>query len=97
MTDETAPEGWPMDTDEEVLRTALARAIARVMRELGDAVSEAPGMTGLPQIALEEIVAGRGDMIAFFDLMKAAAALGWSIHLSIIKVDGGSLSLSIEG
>jgi hypothetical protein len=87
-----------MDADEEILRTALSRAIAKGMREFGDAVTEAPRLTGLPQIALEEVATGGGDRIAFFALMKAAAALGYAVHLSIIKVEGsGSLSLSVEG
>jgi len=87
-----------MDADEEVRRTALSHAIAQGMRELGDAVSEAPRLTGLPGIALDEIAAGRGDRIALFAMIKAAAALSYAIHLSIIRTDGGgSLSLSVEG
>ncbi len=42
----------------------------------GDAISEALRLTGLPWTALKEIAAGRSHRIAFFDLMKAAAALG---------------------
>ncbi len=90
-------EGWPMDADEEIIRTALSRAIAKGLRDLGDA-SEAPGMTGLPEMTMEEIAAGGSDGIALFALMKAAAMLGYAVHLSIIKVEGsGSLSFSIEG
>lgn len=94
----SAPEGWPINADEEVPRAALARAIGRGMRELGAVTTDAPQLTGLPRIALEEIAAGRGDRISFFALMKAAAALGFAIHLSIIRAGGnGSLSLSVEG
>ena len=41
----STPEGWPMDADEEIIRTALSRAIAKGLRDLGDA-SEAPGRRG---------------------------------------------------
>jgi hypothetical protein len=93
----STPEGWPMDADEEIIRTALSRAIAKGLRDLGDA-SEAPGRRGCRRWRWKRSAAGGGDGIALFALMKAAAALGYAVHLSIIKVEGsGSLSFSIEG
>jgi hypothetical protein len=88
------PKGWPVDADEDLLRTLLA-AILRGM------AGRTTNPTGLPDLIVEEIVAGRyGSVkrVALWPLLKAAAAVGYDVQISIFKGDGdGRVSLQVEG
>lgn len=79
-----------MDDAEAALRTALMSAILRGIQSCDPArVREIPDLTGLPEIILDEIVAGRtADRVALWPLMRAAAALGHDIEIGIRKGSG---------
>lgn len=76
--------------DEDVLRAALMAAILRGIQSCYPArVHALPDLTGLPEIILDEIVAGQtADRVALWPLMKAAAALGHDIRIGIRSGEG---------
>lgn len=78
-----------MSDGEEELRSALMSAILRGMRDFDPArVHEIPDLTGLPEIMLEEIGAGRGDRVTMWALTKSATALGYDIEIRTMLGEG---------
>lgn len=77
--------------DEDVLRAALMAAILRGIQSCDPArVHALPDLTGLPEIIIEEIAAGRAaDRVALWPLMKSATVLGHDIRIGIRSGEGG--------
>lgn len=89
----SAPKGWPVDIDEDLLHATLLAALRRGMK------GRTANPTGLPDLLVEEIMAGRYgsvERVALWPLTKAAAAVGYDVQISVFKGDG-RVTLQVEG
>src|SRR5690606_29310221 len=84
--------------DEDVLRAALMTAILGIRSFDPTRIHEIPDLTGLPEIILGEIAAGgAADRVALWPLMKAAAALGHDIRITVGRAHPGDGLVTVTG